>query len=58
MSIEEKGRLMETTDEIGGGYLGNEHGFVGAGPLRARMAARGGGFGTSGFWGTRGVTRG
>jgi DNA-binding PadR family transcriptional regulator len=42
---------MGTTDEIGGGYLGNEHGFVGAGPLRARMAALAGGFGTSGFRG-------
>src|SRR5215204_4391109 len=42
---------MGTTDEIGGGYPGNEHGFVGAGPFRARITASGGGPGSAGFWG-------
>jgi DNA-binding PadR family transcriptional regulator len=42
---------MGMRDEVGGGYPGNEHGFVGAGLLRARMAALGGGVGPSGFWG-------
>jgi hypothetical protein len=42
---------MGATDEIGGGYLGNEHGFVGAGPLRARMAALSGGVRYFGFLG-------
>jgi len=42
---------MGTTDEIGGWYPGNEHGFFGAEPSRARMTARGGGPGSAGFWG-------
>jgi len=42
---------MGMMDVIGGGYSGGERGFIGAGPSRARMAARGGGPGSAGFWG-------
>lgn len=42
---------MGKTGEISGGYPVNEHGFVGAELLRARMNAGGGGPGSVGFWG-------